>query len=69
MYQHTGGDVATLSKITLMSTEDLPTVVVHVLNVGVGAFEVRDAILVPWGIIAEVLGGERLGVECTFEEW
>lgn len=52
-----------------MGTEDLPSVVVHVLDLGIGAFKVRNAILVPWSIIAEVFGGERLGVEGTFEEW
>lgn len=67
--EHTGGNVATLSKVALMGTEDLPSVVVHVLDLGIGAFKVRNAILVPWSIIAEVFGGKRLGIESTFEEW
>jgi len=67
--KHTRGNVATLSKVTLMSPEDLPSVVVDILDLGVGAFEVRNAILIPGSVITEVLLGQCLCIKSTFEKW
>lgn len=60
MVKHTCGDVATLSQVSLVSSEDLPPVVVDILYVGVGAFEVWNAILVPGSIITKVFLGQCL---------
>lgn len=67
--EHTSGNVATLSEVALVSTEDLPSIVVDVLYFGIGTLKVWNAILVPWSVIAEVLGGKRLGVKGAFEKW
>ena len=66
---HTCGNVATLSQVPLVGSENLPTIVVDILDLGVGAFERWNAILVPGSIVAKVFLGQCLCIKTTFEKW
>lgn len=52
-----------------MSPEDFPAVVVDILDLSIGASKEWNAVLIPWGVIVEVLGGEGCGVESTLRQW
>ena len=69
MVEHTCGDVAPFSQVSLVSSEDLPSVVVNILDVGVGAFKVWYAILVPGSVVAKIFLGQCLRIKATFEQW
>lgn len=69
MVEHTCGDVAPFSQVSLVSSKDLPSVVVNILDVGVGALKVWHAILVPRSVVAKIFLGQCMRIKATSENW
>jgi hypothetical protein len=62
-----GGNVSLSPKVALVSSKNVPAIIVDLGEVGVTGFEEGDSVLVPWGVVTEVLLGKRASVQCPYD--
>lgn len=60
----TSRDIASFAQISLMCAEDLPSIVINILNIRVGNLKKGNFVAIPCCIISKVLFAECRSVEC-----